>query len=181
MCGVYSEIGMYFPIKNKKLSNEQKADLFVKWCSGYYNPLPSSAPITTETLQACTLIAERGHTLYSLSHKEQEQSIDPRVLYGSALILTTEDEIRQRNARRTLLDVDAVLPEVDVVLLWADLSVFLCLCGVKVLNELLEEEPAEGKRKRKVSVLKLENMNHFISTHSAWLCLMVTILSVPLG
>ena len=90
--------------------------------------------------------------------------LDPNVLAGSALIMGTAPEIRERNARRAFLDADAVLPDVDVVVVWAELSVFLCVWGVKVLHEILDENLGELKRKRPVSILKLENTNHFVST-----------------
>ena len=46
--------------------------------------------------------------------------LDRNVLNGSGLIIGTALEIRERNASRAFLDRDSVLPEVDVVVVWAD-------------------------------------------------------------
>ena len=67
------------------------------------------------------------------------------------------------NARRALLDADAVLPRVDAVALWCDQSVWICVQGTQALRDLAGEEPAPGRRKRRVSFRKLENANHFVS------------------
>lgn len=156
---------MYFPLRAPELPLEQRPAAFIEWCSTYYKPLPEGTPITAETVRDCIVIAEQTPTLLSLTPNEYERMVDPTVLFRSGLILTTADEIHQNNTRRTFLDADAVLSEVDVIALWCDRSIWLCLWGEKVLEDLLQEKPAAGKRKRRVSVLKLANANHFVSLH----------------
>lgn len=161
--GIYPEIGFSFPLTDPKVPDELRPDVFIEWCSGYYKPLPDGAPISAESLQGCTLISEKTPTLLGIPPEEQEASLDRSVLFASGLIMRTDMSIRQRNARRALLDADAALPKVEIVVLWADLSVFLCVWAVKVVREILEDDLGLGKRKRRVSILRLENANHFVS------------------
>lgn len=149
-------------MKSTEYSMEQKPAVFAQWVSSYYQALPEDTPITAEALRKRPLLAHLPPTLAKLTPEEFERTFDGNVFYrsNSRLTLGGVDEAYRRNFRRAFLHADEVLPEVGAVVLWCDQSIWGCLWGVKVLEELLLEE---GGRKRGVDIRKLKDANHFVS------------------
>ncbi|KIP12769.1 hypothetical protein PHLGIDRAFT_9832 [Phlebiopsis gigantea 11061_1 CR5-6] len=161
--GIFPDIGMHYPMKSTEYSMEQKPSVFAQWVSSYYQALPAGTSISAEALRARPVLAELPPTLSTLTPEEFARTWDGDVFHRSngRLTLGGIDEAYRANFRRAFLDAGAVLPEVGAVVLWCDRSIWACLWGVKVLEELLLEEPVGGK-KRPVRIMKLENANHFV-------------------
>lgn len=151
-------------MKSTEYSMEQKPSVFAQWVSSYYQALPAGTSISAEALRARPVLAALTPTLSTLTPEEFARTWDGDVFHRSngRLTLGGIDEAYRANFRRAFLDAGAVLPEVGAVVLWCDRSIWACLWGVKVLEELLLEEPVGGK-KRPVRIMKLENANHFVS------------------
>lgn len=162
--GVSPEIELYYPMKSTEFSIEQKPSVFAQWVSSYFQALPEGTPVSAEALRVRPVLAELAPTLSKLTPEEFARTWDGDVFYrsNSRLTLGGIDGAYRRNFRRAFLEADAVLPDVGAVVLWCDRSIWACLWGVKVLEELLLEEPLKGP-KRSVRIMKLENANHFVS------------------
>lgn len=155
----------HFPLFSAEVPFAQKPAAFAQWVSSYFTPPPAGARVTAETIQACAVLPARAPTICTLTAEELADTFEPGVIERSGLMLGSSGllEALQANVRRALLDADAVLPGVDAVALWCDQSVWICVWGTRVLQDVLEEEPAPGKRRRPVSIKKIENANHFVS------------------
>lgn len=161
MYGDDPDIGLYWPARDPAIPPSQKADAFLDWVSSYYAPTPSVALITADALRKCTALA-RTPTMRTLSPEDLERTVDRHVGPRAMRIARTDLQIRRRLARRAFSDADAVLPDVDVVTLWCDQSVWHTVWGAKVCKELIEEPAEPSKKKRRVSLVKVENANHFV-------------------
>lgn len=146
------------------MPHAQKPAALAQWASSHYAPLPPGAAITRETMSARAVLPARAPTVCALPPDELAATFEPGVIDRSGLILkcTGLPEVLQANARRALCEAD-VLPGVDVVALWCDESVWLCVWGAKMLQDVLAEESVESERKRLAGLVRLEGANHFVS------------------
>ena len=160
--GVYPDLGMLDPISDPAIPLNDKPAAFTSWASGYYAPISSTSHITPDAL--CNRTEEGTPTVHALSSTDFTRIVQSDVVFRSGgLILQTSPEIHARHTRCAFLDADAVLPDVEIVALWCDRSMWMTVWGARALEELLREEPGAGKRKRPTSLVKLENANHFVS------------------
>lgn len=150
---------------------EGKGNAFLRWCCTYSTPVPDGVPITTQLVQERDIL-ERTPTLLTLSAEDFEDVTEVSSVLRSGAIVFTSREIHEMNARRTFLDADSVLPNVGIVALWCDQGPWLCVWAVKLLQDILEEEPADGKRKRPVSLFKIHDANHFVRLSKARLSML---------
>lgn len=158
----------HFPLFSAEVPAAQRPAAFAQWISSYFAPPPPGARVTAETICACAVLPARAPTVCTLTADELADTFEPSVIERSGLILGSSGLLAtlHQNAHRALLDADAVLPGVDGVALWCDQSAWICVWGMRVLQDFLEREPAPGKRKRQISVKRLENANHFVSACS---------------
>ena len=162
MYGIYPELGLLYPPREPSIPAEEKGRAFARWVSAYYSPVPKGVAIAPESLQARVELSDLTPTLCALSKSELEDMTEPSAVLRSGAILQTAGEIHQQNVHRAFLQPDLVLPSVDVVALWCDKSVWVCLWAVKFLQELLEQGSAAGKANRQVQFLEVKNANHFV-------------------
>lgn len=161
--GVSPDIGLTWPLVDPSLSAEQKPDAFVDWVSAYYPALPSEDSIAPDILHTHCTPLQRTPTLRTLPPAVFQRTVDHAASTRSLpLIVATDDGIRQRHARCAFFDADAVLPDVDILALWCDQSVWLTAWGAKVFQDLVRAPAEPGQRKRKTTFLKVENANHFV-------------------
>ena len=121
--------------------------------------------MTHDALRACAVLPARIPTVATLTPDELAETFEPGVIDRSGRILWCMGlvGVLKGYMRRALLDADAILPNVDVVALWCDQSVWLCVWSAQVLADTLKEEPVAGGRKRRTNIVKLEGANHFVS------------------
>ncbi|EKM49940.1 uncharacterized protein PHACADRAFT_213720 [Phanerochaete carnosa HHB-10118-sp] len=160
--GFMLDAGFAFPLVDPSIPPEKKADAFLDWASAYHTAIPDGVAITPEALLKYNIALPRTPTLRTLAPEDLERTIDRTVATRSVAISGTDARIRQRHARRAFLDADAVLPDVDLLVLWCDQSVWLTIWGVKVFDNLASEEVEPGKRKRRASLLRVRDANHFV-------------------
>ncbi|EKM49951.1 uncharacterized protein PHACADRAFT_130381 [Phanerochaete carnosa HHB-10118-sp] len=161
--GVTADIGLTWPYVDDTIPPERKPDAFVDWASSYNTVLPEGVPITAEALRKHYKVLPRTPTLRTLPTEEFKRTVNPEVSTRSALIMGTDDSIRQKYARRTFSDADAVFPDVDVLFLWCDQSVWLTAWGAKIFQDLVAEAAEPGKKKRKTAFLRVKGVNHLVS------------------
>ena len=155
-------MGLLTPVDDPAVRDEDKPMAFMAWVSGYYTATPDIEHITPDALRNC--VEEHPPTLHTMSSDDFERIAEPYNLPRSCFaILTIPPSVREGHFRRTFLDADAVLPNVKIVALWCDRSVWITLWSARALDELLQEGPVPGQRKRETSLVKIENANHFVS------------------
>lgn len=137
--------------------------MFIKWVTSDYTPPPADAwPLTAEVVQQRTINADVPEAMRDLDPIERERMIEPGVAFGSGNIMKVDLGILKINAHRCIASRDLVLPDVDILALWCDRSVFICLWGAKVLDDLIREAAGSaGEQKRKISILRVSGANHF--------------------
>lgn len=158
--------GLTWPFVDPTVPHERKVDAFVDWASSYNTALPEGVHITAENLLKHYRVLPQTPTLRTLPPKDLERTIDRRVQTRSLLIMGSELGPRQRHAHVAFSDADAVLPEVEILALWCDQSVWLTAWGAKVFHDLAQEAPEAGKKKRQTSFVRVKNANHFVSFYS---------------
>ena len=164
--GIAPEIpGLTWPFVDPTVPRERKVDAFVDWVSAYTTAVPEGVPITTESLLKHYTVLPRTPTLRTLSPGDLERTIEPEVQMRSLLVMSTDLGVRRRHARCAFSDADAVLPQVEVLALWCDQSVYLTAWGAKVFHELVQEAPEAGKKKRQTSFVRVKDANHFVSSY----------------
>ena len=164
--GIAPEIpGLTVPFTDPTVPEERKLDVFIDWVSVYTTAVPEGVPITTESLHKHYTVLPRTSTLLALSPEDLERSTDPGANTRSLLVMGTDLGIRQRHARCAFSDADAVLPEVEILAIWCDQSVWLNAWAVKVFHELVQEAPEAGKKKRQTSFVRVKDANHFVSSY----------------
>ena len=163
MYGKLPDLGIYAPLRSPALPKEDKLKVFITWVSAYYTSISDIERITPDALRDRLELKERTPTLHTLSSDEFERIVEIHAAHNLFHLGKVSLSVYERYSRRTFLDADAVLPEVKVVDLWCDKSIWETLLATKVLDELLREEPEPGKRKREVSLVKIEDANHLVS------------------
>ena len=120
--------------------------------------------LTTESLLKRAELSDRTPTALALPLEELEQMADFAVLPRIGRFDQTAPQVYAKNARRALLDCGMVLPDIDVVTLWCNQSMWLCVWGTRTLHDLLQQVPASGAKKREVSFVKIdgEGANHCV-------------------
>ena len=124
--------------------------------------LGSALPGESFAMWRMMLVAMMGEPL---TPDELAETFEPGVIDRSGRILWCMGlaGVLKGYMRRALLDADAVLPNVDVVALWCDQSIWLCVWAAQVLTDTLKEEPVAGGRRRHTNIVRLEGANHFVS------------------
>ena len=103
-------------------------------------------------------------------------------VFRSGVILSTDPTIHQRNMRHAFFDAEDTFPEVDVVATWCDCTPWNVAWGVRVLEEIRQQEPISGRRKRQISFRKIMGANHFVSFYRRLLpAMLITKITVSLG
>lgn len=162
--GVHLDDGPKLPIANPTLPISQAANNFLAWIAAHYAPISNITDITPEGLRERDANPSNNTTLLQLSKEEVRRMTDLDILERSGpLIMASALEIRQRHARRALMDADAVLPGVDVLTLWCDSSVWVTLWGAKVVNGFMNEQSEPGKQKREMRLANIPDANHLVS------------------
>lgn len=155
------------PFVDPTIPPERKMGAFLEWVSAHCSTLPPGVPISVAALEAHSRALPRPPTLHTLSPEMLERCLDrdvgPRSLAGVSVV---DPSIHQRHVRTAVGDADAVLPGVDVLSLWCDGSVWLTTWGTKTLGDIVQEPAEAGKKKRKVSFLRVRGANHFVSLRS---------------
>ncbi|GJE91024.1 hypothetical protein PsYK624_071720 [Phanerochaete sordida] len=150
------------PFVDPTIPPERKMGAFLEWVSAHCSTLPPGVPISVAALEAHSRALPRPPTLHTLSPEMLERCLDrdvgPRSLAGVSVV---DPSIHQRHVRTAVGDADAVLPGVDVLSLWCDGSVWLTTWGAKTLGDVVQEPAEAGKKKRKVSFLRVRGANHF--------------------
>ncbi|EKM50240.1 uncharacterized protein PHACADRAFT_264862 [Phanerochaete carnosa HHB-10118-sp] len=157
--GVDPDVGMLTPLNDPTIPDGDKGAAIGGWVSGYYTAVPDIAHITPENLRARR--EERPPALHMMAPDEYERIVEPdNLLRSCAAMLQVPQSVRTSHFRRTFLEADTVLPDVKVVALWCDRSVWMLVWSAKVLHELLQEQSGLGQRKRNASLIKIGNANH---------------------
>lgn len=151
-----------YPLRHSSIPLNERNAAFIRWVSAYFTPLPDGVAISAESLQARVELTVPAPTLLTLPPDEFEDLIELTAIEQSSALLDSASDIRLENTRRTFLDADEVLPHVSVVILWCEQSVSFAMWAAKFLHELLGEEITTGKTKRKASIVKMSNANHFV-------------------
>ncbi|GJE91056.1 alpha/beta hydrolase [Phanerochaete sordida] len=159
--GAVPDIGLTFPSPDPNAPPEREPDAALEWVSSYFPPLPDGQSITPELLQAYSAALPRTPTLRALSAADYQRIIDPSVAARSLAIMATDPAIRAQHAHTAFCDAGAVLPDVDVLALWCDQSVWLTAWAAKVFQDFVRRPAEPGKRKRNMAFLRVNNANHF--------------------
>lgn len=126
--------------------------------------MPSEAPpITAEMVRQRKVDPDRTPSMHDLPAADFERFIEPKVAFRSGRIMQTDDAILQRNARRSLFGTNLILPDVGILALWCDRAPYTNIWGAKTLHDMLRE--ADPTNQRRISLLRIENANHFVSIH----------------
>ncbi|KIP10561.1 hypothetical protein PHLGIDRAFT_495392 [Phlebiopsis gigantea 11061_1 CR5-6] len=158
---------LHFPLFSAEVPHAQKPTAFAQWVSSHFAPPPPAAApprLTADALHACAVLPAQPPTLCALAPDELAATFEPGVIDRSGRILWCAGlpAVLRRCVRRTLLDGGAVLPDVNVVVLWCDQSIWMCVWAAQVLVDTLQEAPVDGGRKRWTDIVRVENANHFI-------------------
>ncbi|EKM52061.1 uncharacterized protein PHACADRAFT_128196 [Phanerochaete carnosa HHB-10118-sp] len=157
--GADPDVGLLTPFNDPATPDGERSTAFGTWVSGYSTAVPDVAHITLENMRSRR--EERLPTLHTMPTDDFERIFEPDNLARSCVaVMQASPSLHERHLRRTFLDADAVLPDVKVVALWCDRSVYATIWSAKVLHELLQEQPAPGQRMRNTSLVKIENANH---------------------
>ena len=162
--GVHLDGGPKLPIADPTMPVSQAANNFLAWIAAHYTPISDIADITPNALRERDANPAGNTTLRQLSDDEVKRMTDLDILERSGpLIMASPLEIRQRHARRALMNADAVLPGVDVLTLWCDSSVWVTLWGAKVVNGFMNEQAEPGTLKRAMRLVNIPDANHLVS------------------
>ncbi|GJE91053.1 alpha/beta hydrolase [Phanerochaete sordida] len=155
--------GLTFPVADAAVPVDAKAAAFLGWCSAHYAAVSALGDQTPEALKARDAAPlPTPSSFKGLSQNELAQLVDPGVVGRSALVIATAPEIRTTHTRRALFDADAVLPGVEVLVLWSERSPWITVWGAQVVQGFMSEEAESGKTKRRLELGKVDNANHFI-------------------
>lgn len=157
------DIGLSFPSPDPSAPPEREPNASLDWVSSYFPPLPDGQPITPEALQAHSTALPRTPTLRALYAADYQRIIDPSVVTRSLAIMGTDPAIRAQHAYTAFCDAGAVLPDVDVLALWCDQSVWLTAWAAKIFQDFACRPAEPRKRKRSMAFLRVRNANHFVS------------------
>ena len=149
---------------------DAKAAAFLGWCSAHYAAVSAPEDMTPEALLARDAAPLATPSSFKgLAQDELARLVDPGVVGRSALVIATAPEIRTAHTRRALFDADAVLPDVEVLVLWAERSPWITVWGAKLVQGFMDEKAEPGKTKRQLQLGKVENANHFVGHASSGL------------
>lgn len=170
------------------IPDSERLARFFAWFSGYFEPpVKQLFPLRTdEDVKKAVAMHEARTptgtpTLQRMSQAEKESVADfsARVRTSNPLLRFTSPMVYKENFQSafTLSEDDrAVLPNVDILLVWAELSVFETNWAVSTVKDWLENgshsvqkfglAPKEiaGNRTRKVRYENIEGCNHFVSS-----------------
>lgn len=167
----------YSPIEDLDVPPSETADLFALWISAYYQPFRDVQAITPLAMVHRKDLVELDSgsgsgsaktrytsTVSRMSPEEVRTVTCPSVLERNPTPRPTPVvlEVYDHNFRRAILDTRGAWPNVDVRLLWTDMSAFYFPWAVKVITQALEKPAAGDEKRRNVRVVKLESANHFV-------------------
>ena len=163
---------IYFPAYDKSLPADQIGAVFDKWVGNFYLPysnLPSDVDIIASRPAMHDLEGTERRffpTVSQLTPQELDGWVDGTVMERSARCIHTADlKVWRDNAERALFDCppDGALRHVDVLALWGNMTVPVCIFAMSELCKRFQQNGHDGKIVRKSTVVKLDGCNHFVS------------------
>lgn len=181
--GVDPDIGLKYAFIDPDIPLEKKTQEFARWAASDYSAVPAEAwPITAEIVQQRSVNFDYAPAMHDLPPEEFNRHVEPAIASRPGNILLVPFGIHRLNARRAFMGEDQVLPDVEVLALWCDRSVYISVWGAKVLDELVQEGVREGKHVRSVSISRIPGANHFVgSAFAVAPPMLMSRLPVPLG
>ncbi|KAI0700599.1 alpha/beta-hydrolase [Cytidiella melzeri] len=160
--------GAYIPLNDPTLSSRDTAEAFIEWVSAYWEPFASLNQVSELAVVAQRNMARLcSDPKYLPTSRRMTAEELEAVSYPSAALRIGHPghislDVYGSNARRALLDTNGAWRNVRALVLWADMSCAYCPWGAKVLSDQLKRPVRAGEIRRDVSIMKLENANHFL-------------------
>ena len=160
----------YSPVEDPNVPPSEVAERFMAWISSYFEPLDTLQDITPTALAqredvfALTADAKFSCTTSRMTNEELQAATYPAIFAcnptppPTAAIL----QVYRDNYRRAILDTKGAWPNVDVTVLWGEMSPFYFLWAAKVMSQHLKEPVRIGEQRRNMRIVKMEKANHFV-------------------
>ncbi|KAJ3553766.1 hypothetical protein NM688_g3443 [Phlebia brevispora] len=160
--------GVYHPMMHP-MAPEERCRAFLHWCASYYEPIRDISSLDNNTVRARRALHEisddhtRTPTITRMSPDEFSYTADNDVFQRSGQYMRNiPPQVFYRNAQRALCDTEGILPTVDVIVIWCDMSPSVAAWAAKRLKERVDTARAEGKHTRAVRVINIKDANHFV-------------------
>jgi hypothetical protein len=161
--------GVYHPLRDLSLTLKERGEAFVPWVSYYFEPIATLEEVTLSILamrrgiheQSLSADIAKVPTVYQMTAEELNSVLDRDVLErSSATVIRVSRDIYSQNVERSLLHTQGILPDVKILLVWADESMHDCIWAAKLISEMAVNVGPDG---RKIEVERLCGANHFVS------------------
>jgi hypothetical protein len=142
---------------------------FSVWTSLHWNSLSAPNDITLEALHNRYDLYERTGdikdlaTLRRLQKEEIESLTSFNLLQRLSAIATFSPEVYSTCFRDALFHTNGQWNHLGVVVMWSDMAAWVVMLANKTMTDMLAHPPAEGKVRREIEVVRLRDVNHFVS------------------
>jgi hypothetical protein len=166
-------------------------EAYAEWVTSYWTPLPTANSITIDALinrKDMHEVTDNSKFLAlskRLSKAEVDTLVSPEVLSRIGSLATFVPEVYGDCAHNALLNTDRKWDHLRVVAFWPDMSTWNCRLSFKIMSDMLNKAPADGKAWRDVQMVSLSNVNHSVSAffpicYNCYAKLRLTIFSITM-
>ena len=138
------------------------------WAASYYEPMSDIEAINLTSLQSRTEVVEGSGVKSSLNGMSAEDLVDTTDttvwMRSGQHLRNIPREIYWHNTQRALFETGEVLPNVDVLVLWCDMTPSIVLWAIRNIHDRMldAQNQQKGKGMREIKIVKLERANHFV-------------------
>jgi hypothetical protein len=165
--GISAPPNPILPLQDLNLPSQEAHRLYLKWASTYWQPFSDFRSITASDIHERKPMPDLSSdpkyesSVNRRSPKEVEEFTFHPVMdrLGPGLV---DWQVLGRHTRRALFDTKGACKNIKVVVLWPDMSPWPCVYSAKILSEMQEEPHVEGEQRREMSIIRVEDANHFV-------------------
>lgn len=169
--GVDVPSGCYIPLADPSLSLDQRREAFCDWIACYSTAVGDLEDVTEDMLAARQVLHEQPDaagpsvlpTVKRMSPEEFASVTHPAALRSYLQLGQLTKEKLAENFQKAVFDTGGLWPDVDVLCLWCDMSVDVCVSAARYIRDRCREE-GSASTARKVSIVKVPGANHFVSS-----------------